>query len=274
MGIAALYSLHDWVHQPWLAWGLAPYLCYVMGYLIPVAFWEVIIRQSCARSCMLAYGKDAVDGGRASALQKIQAQPGLAWSAQLWGALGMLFGPTSLLNAGAAAILLPLFVPPPDVTVQCWTQLVLQVVALELVGDFGLYVGHRIQHEIPFLWKNYHKHHHKVLTPTPVTTLFIHPVDATLQGGLPIMGAAVMVRPHPMAFWVYVWLRIAENVTNHSGLSGRLVEVLTFKMLPLRCSIAHHDSHHRFSNHSGSAKNYGENFWIWDWMFGTLRPVN
>lgn len=25
----------------------------------------------------------------------------------------------------------------------------------------------------------------------------------------------------------------------------------------------------RYSNHAHNAKNYGESFWVWDWMFGT-----
>ena len=51
--------------------------------------------------------------------------------------------------------------------------------------------------------------------------------------------------------------------------SGTVVDLLTLKILPLRARIAHHDYHHKFSCHAGSAKNYGEAFWIWDWVFGT-----
>ena len=44
----------------------------------------------------------------------------------------------------------------------------------------GLYWGHRIQHEIPALWK-LHAMHHGLETPTPMGTIFIDPIDATLQ---------------------------------------------------------------------------------------------
>ena len=260
--------LAEAVHSPLWAWGVVPYVCYVTGFLVPVAVWEAIIAQPFARSSLIGYGKA---GRRADALAGIQAKPGLSWGTQLRGALSMLFGPAALLNVAASAVLLPLLVPAPQAVLPTWPRAALQFAALQLVGDFGLYWGHRVQHEVPVLWERFHRFHHQVLTPTPVTTLFIHPVDATLQGGLPIVLSAAVVRPHPVVFWAYVWLRVAENVTNHSGLSGALVHAITLKALPLRCGIAHHDSHHRYSNHAGRAKNYGENFWIWDWAFDTLR---
>lgn len=40
--------------------------------------------------------------------------------------------------------------------------------------------GHRVQHEVAFLWK-FHAKHHAIDTPSPFSTLFIHPLDATLQ---------------------------------------------------------------------------------------------
>ena len=114
-------------------------------------------------------------------------------------------------------------------------------VGMQLVGDFGLYWGHRIQHTVPRLWE-LHRIHHRLETPTPMSTIFIHPVDATLQGGLPILLAAAAIRPHPILFYLYVWLRVAENVVNHSGLDGSfIVSLLTLKFLPFRASIAHHD---------------------------------
>ena len=57
------------------------------------------------------------------------------------------------------------------------------------------------------------------------------------------------------------------------GLDDRIVDILTLKCLPGRASIRHHDLHHRFGGtqkDGANAKNYGENFWLWDWAFGTL----
>jgi sterol desaturase/sphingolipid hydroxylase (fatty acid hydroxylase superfamily) len=92
----------------------------------------------------------------------------------------------------------------------------------------------------------------------------------TLQAGLPVVLAAACVRPHPLTYNIYIFLRIAENVLNHSGLDAGLVDVLSLKCLPGRAKISHHDLHHYYSNYGTNAKNYGENFWLWDWAFGTL----
>ena len=76
------------------------------------------------------------------------------------------------------------------------------------------------------------------------------------------MLASAAVRPHPVTFNIYVALRIAENVLNHSGLDDRLVDLVTLKFLPGRARIAHHDYHHLNSNYGANAKNFGENFWL------------
>ena len=88
------------------------------------------------------------------------------------------------------------------------------------------------------------------------------------------MFACLLIRPHPVTYWVFTMLRIAENVVNHSGLDCTLLNVVTLKCLPLRAAVAHHDAHHRFSNYSRNAKNYGEAFWVWDWLFGTLSDTH
>lgn len=46
------------------------------------------------------------------------------------------------------------------------------------------------------------------------------------------------------------------------------------QVLPFRASIAHHDAHHKYSNHHSNAKNYGETFWVWDALFGTSSPLS
>ncbi len=46
------------------------------------------------------------------------------------------------------------------------------------------------------------------------------------------------------------------------------------QVLPFRAPISLHDAHHKYSNHHLNAKNYGETFWIWDAIFGTLSPLS
>jgi len=150
-------------------------------------------------------------------------------------------------------------------------RFMIEIVALTLIADFLLYWGHRVQHEIPWLWKNVHSRHHQLASPSPFGTAFIDPLDATLQGSLPLMFSGLFVRPHPVTFWVYVSLHIGNNIVNHSGIDAWWFDLLTLKFLPLRSKNSHHDSHHRYSKYGKGAKNYAEAFIVWDWMFGTLR---
>jgi sterol desaturase/sphingolipid hydroxylase (fatty acid hydroxylase superfamily) len=64
-------------------------------------------------------------------------------------------------------------------------------------------------------------------------------------------------------------VRVGENVLNHCGLDSPILTLLSLKFLPLRASPAFHDYHHRHSNYAGHAKNYAENFVVWDILFGT-----
>ena len=66
-------------------------------------------------------------------------------------------------------------------------------------------------------------------------------------------------------FSAYQCASVAENVVNHSGLDHWLPNLIFLKGLPFRAGVAVHDAHHRFSNYSKNAKNFGENFWLWDW---------
>jgi hypothetical protein len=50
------------------------------------------------------------------------------------------------------------------------------------------------------------------------------------QGSLPILLAAVAVRPAPLLLYLFVAGRVGENVLNHSGLDSRLVDVITLKV--------------------------------------------
>jgi len=192
-----------------------------------------------------------------------------------------LLGPNGMINGIICALCAPMIICSPDEESSCndwtswpgWGQWACGMTAMVIVNDAALYWGHRIQHESDFLWCHFHKMHHTIGTPSPVSTVYIHPVDATLQGGLPIILAALLVRPHPITFYTFVVQRVSENCFNHSGLDSTLANILFLKCLPFRAAVAHHDAHHRFSNYSRNAKNYGEAFWVWDWLFGTLSST-
>jgi hypothetical protein len=57
------------------------------------------------------------------------------------------------------------------------------------------------------------------------TTCALHP-----QGSLPILLAAVLVRPAPVLLYLFIAARLGENAVNHSGLDSTLIDVLTLKV--------------------------------------------
>ena len=193
---------------------------------------------------------------------------------QLTASSWILLGPPGWINACLSAVLLPWLIPPSHDGVYppiAFSKCIIHLVMLQITGDFGLYWGHRIQHMSPFLWKHVHSKHHRIDTPSPVSTLYMDPVDATLQGGIPFILASAIVQPHPYTFAVYLFLRLAENVINHSGIDSWMLSIMTLKFPCLgRCPIAHHYKHHLLCNYGPNAKNFAEIFWIWDWVFGTL----
>ena len=136
-------------------------------------------------------------------------------------------------------------------------------------GDFLLYWGHRIQHDSSYLYEVSHSFHHTLETPTPLGTGYVKMLDGMLQHALPVAILMITVRPHPLTLYLYIVARISESVWNHSGIDHKIVDLVTFKFLPLRAPIAHHDAHHKYSSYSNNAKNFGECFWIWDYAFGT-----
>jgi sterol desaturase/sphingolipid hydroxylase (fatty acid hydroxylase superfamily) len=127
------------------------------------------------------------------------------------------------------------------------------------------------QHEFDALWR-VHRVHHRIDTPSPLSTMYIHGLDATLQGGLPMALAAALVRPPPGVLCLAFATRVAENAANHSGLASPLLDLAFLKCLPLRAPVSWHDAHHKYCNHPRNARNYAESFVVWDWLFGTVNP--
>lgn len=191
------------------------------------------------------------------------------WDAK-YGSVMTVVGPPAMLG-GVLASYMGLFLVGMQWAPLTTASLLWQFVAMEVVGDLGLYLGHRIQHEIPFLWQ-FHAVHHGIETPTPLGAAFIDPVDATLQVSLPITAAIALVKPHPIAAYAYIFFRVGDNVANHSGLDNCWwLDLLFLKYSWLgRAKACHHDSHHKYGGRNGKPMNIGEGFWIWDWTFGTL----
>lgn len=255
-----------WSTNPVLTWGLGGYVAANVGYFVTALVLEALLSIPYLAKMQISYVRGKPRSQEVEAIRAAVAPLAVQFKTAAWH----MAGPNGLLNGLASALILPLVIPNPTTAWPSWWEFVVGMIAMVILNDFALYWGHRAQHESEFLWKNFHHLHHSVTTPSPISTVYIHPIDATLQGGIPILVAAILVQPHPVTFYVFVVQRVAENCFNHSGLNSTVADALFLKSLPLRASVAHHDAHHHFSNYSRNAKNYGEAFWLWDWLFGTL----
>lgn len=277
--------------RPWLCWGLLPVASACSAYVLTSLLLEWYIRRPGMDTKLILY--DSVKK-KVDEKEKESAESRIALAEECQKQTDKFSGkPMSLflqwrygvwVTAGPSATLLAvlLLAPGMDYVAGDFSQklqpltMARHFLSLAFVCDFFLYWGHRIQHEVPYLWKNVHAQHHQLGTPTPAGTIFIHDLDATLQASLPLLLGGLLVRPHPVLYWLYIFCHIANNVQNHSGVDcekDALFRVVTGRCLPLRSSARHHDAHHRFSNYGGKAKNFAEMFWIWDWAFGTLRRL-
>lgn len=259
--------MEEFLREPWLCWGVGSSVSAIIGFYSTVIVLELASYLGVTNQS-LSYSTTKT---REQALQQIRAK--IPFTRQLREASWTILGVPMWINTLIASLLFPFIMSQPARVLPTLWELCCTFPVLYLLGDFFLYWGHRVQHESEWLWNNSHYYHHQVTTPSPITTAFIHPIDATLQAGLPIIMAAAIVRPHPVTYYLFTALRIAENVLNHSGLDSWFVDLISLKCLPMRASIRHHDMHHHFSNYSRNAKNYGEFFLLWDWLFGTLRST-
>ena len=261
MTIVGATSL-EWSENPFLYWGVGAYLATYISYCACVFVFEFLIYLKIFPCISYAGQKD-----RATETNRLRKKFGF-WE-QFFSASFLLAGPAGLLNCVLLTYIM-VFVnggAKPDES--ALSKVCLQLLSLKVLDDFFLYWGHRIQHESEFLWR-FHRIHHQVTTPSPVSAVYIDSLDATIQGGLPMIFAAAIITPSPRILYTFCALRVGENVLNHSGFDSTVVDLLSLKALPFRAGIGHHDAHHKFSNYAKNAKNYGEALWIWDWMFGTL----
>jgi len=71
-----------------------------------------------------------------------------------------------------------------------WWSLGMTIATL-LTMDLALYIGHYLQHRVPFLWE-FHKVHHSAEVLTPITAFRVHPVDDLLTLSLTALFSGVV----------------------------------------------------------------------------------
>ena len=137
--------------------------------------------------------------------------------------------------------------------------------------DTYFYWLHRLMHIEPiYTWV--HKIHHRSISPNPLTTLSVSPLESFINGGfVPLftLSMALLTVPvHASTMLLIGPTNIFMGVYVHSG----------FEFLPRWwnrtwlskwfITATFHDQHHRFFK-----GNYGGYTTIWDYLCGTVRPT-
>jgi sterol desaturase/sphingolipid hydroxylase (fatty acid hydroxylase superfamily) len=148
----------------------------------------------------------------------------------------------------------PLFWP------QHW-PLFAQVMLGLAIAELGLYAAHRIAHEWPPFWR-FHALHHSVTRLWVVNTGRFHIVDTCFKAALGQLPLYLLGAPLPVFLWISAVTAITGLLTHCNVVmrTGPLDYVFSTPGL--------HRWHHSRIPAEGN-RNYGENFVLWDLLFGT-----
>jgi sterol desaturase/sphingolipid hydroxylase (fatty acid hydroxylase superfamily) len=147
---------------------------------------------------------------------------------------------------------------------QLWPQqwpLAAQVILALAIAELGLYAAHRIAHEWPTFWR-FHALHHSVTRLWVINTGRFHIVDTCFKAALGQVPLYLLGAPLPVFLWI-------SAVTAITGLLTHCNVVMRTGLLDYVFSTpALHRWHHSRVPAEGN-RNYGENFVLWDQVFGT-----
>jgi sterol desaturase/sphingolipid hydroxylase (fatty acid hydroxylase superfamily) len=194
-------------------------------------------------------------------------------------ALGLLIALASLLLApGGGEAIVGEVVKEVSEDVQASLGLILAyTAALLIVEDFSRYWAHRIMHESAVLWQ-FHKVHHSPEVLVPLSQMRTHPVNGLvnlIRSALAIgsvTGLFLLVFPGELNAITILGVNAGRFLFDATGSHLRHSHVwLSWgpRLSRILISPAQHQIHHsRHPRHFN--KNYGSQFAVWDWMFGTL----
>ncbi|XP_022189363.1 lathosterol oxidase isoform X2 [Nilaparvata lugens] len=127
------------------------------------------------------------------------------------------------------------------------------------VQDYMVYLSHRLLHT-PYMYKRYHKLHHRYKAPCPWTVTALHPVEVLLFQIVMIL-PIFMFPIHWVTYLSIVLYAYYCSIVDHSG-----VDMKAPWWQPWRADTIHHDNHHQYFH-----VNFGFNCYYWDMLHGTSR---
>lgn len=143
-----------------------------------------------------------------------------------------------------------------------WSWFFAQFPVVFIYSEYTTYIMHRMYHT-PFLYKHFHKLHHKYKQPTAFSVTAIHPFEimhVQLTMCLPLFTFPV----HWVPFYAIALYSYYHGIIDHSGIKFRAQW-----WQPWQPHAEFHDQHHEFFH-----CNFGFNMTLWDKLHGTMRKPN
>ncbi|XP_067010446.2 uncharacterized protein [Anabrus simplex] len=140
-----------------------------------------------------------------------------------------------------------------------WWWWFVQWPAIFIYQDYATYWLHRIYHT-PFLYKHFHKLHHKYKQPTAFSVTAIHPVEI-MHIQICLCAPIFIVPIHFIPFYVVALYTYYHGIIDHSGINFK-----AFWWQPWQPDAIFHDNHHQYFH-----VNFAFNIYIWDKLHGTYR---
>jgi sterol desaturase/sphingolipid hydroxylase (fatty acid hydroxylase superfamily) len=156
---------------------------------------------------------------------------------------------------------------------QAWSAdlpLAARIAAMLVVGEFGVYWGHRWMHEVPVLWR-FHAIHHSAEQMDWLVNTRAHPVDMIIPrvlGFVPLYAlglAQPSISTTDWAVLAFVFISVLWGFFVHANLSWRFGWLERLIATP-----AFHHWHHTNDGPAYVNKNYAAMVPGVDWLFGTL----
>lgn len=143
-----------------------------------------------------------------------------------------------------------------------WGTCLFEVLLYVLLFDGYFYAVHRLLHT-KWMFKRIHAVHHKSTSPTVLTAMAFHPVEALMITGF--MPAAMVLVPIHFVSLVIVSLFLSGSlVIAHSGYEVFPRWMAKVPVLNVYVTPKVHDEHHKRAN-----CNYSATISIYDRLFGT-----
>jgi sterol desaturase/sphingolipid hydroxylase (fatty acid hydroxylase superfamily) len=138
-----------------------------------------------------------------------------------------------------------------------------QILAVLLLADLGVYWTHRMFHAVPWLWR-FHEIHHSIEELDWLATFRAHPVDQILTKGASLI-PIVALGFSELAIGVWALLSQWQSVFIHSN--------VRIKFGPLRLLLASAEFHHWHHSNDREARdrNFAGQLPFLDVLFGTLH---